>query len=94
MAMQERFVIEDIWFRSVGNQRLSTIYVRNGGEVDITIMFCLVDDVSFITTPDELELAPGEGGNFNITFAWSPDTTYKVGIRSARGSTSTAYETA
>ena len=94
MAMQERFVIEDIWFRTDGGTKIATIYVRNGGEVDVTIMYSTANDVSYIISPSEVEIAPGAGGELNITIPWVTDTTYEVTVKTERGSTTTSYETA
>jgi len=94
MAMQERLIIEDIWFRTINNKRnLITIYVRNVGLVDVTIIACTINDAFYTISPSKLELIPEEGGYLNVTFSWIPNTTYKISLKTSKGSVITTYET-
>jgi len=93
--MHERFIIEDIWFRnSSGTRTLVTIFIRNIGDVDLKITQCKIDDKIYTNTPGVLELSPGIAGNMNVTFSWSPDTTYKIEFKTERGNFVTLIETA
>ena len=92
--MQERFVIEDIWFRTSGGTRsLVTVFLRNNGGVDLNVTQVKIDDTTYTNTPGGLELNPDLAGGMNVTFSWTPDTTYKIELKTARGYIVTAYET-
>ena len=93
--MHERFIIEDIWFRtSSGTRTLVTIFIRNIGDVDLKITQCKIDDKIYTNTPGELELSPDIARNMNVTFFWSPETTYKIEFKTERGNFVTLHETA
>jgi len=93
--MHERFIIEDIWFRnSSGTRTLVTIFIRNIGDVDLKITQCKIDDKIYTNTPGELELSPDIAGYMNVTFSWSPETTYKIEFKTERGNFVTLRETA
>lgn len=93
--MQERLIIEDIWFRTSGGSRnLTTIFIRNIGDVDLNITQCKIDEIIYTNTPGGLELSPDIAGNMNVTFPWTPDTTYKIELKTERGNIVTLYETA
>ncbi len=93
--MHERFIIEDIWFRnSSGTRTLVTIFIRNIGDVELNITRCRIDDISYTNTPGGLELSPDIAGNMNVTFSWSPETTYKIEFKTDRGNFVTLRETA
>lgn len=94
LAMQERFIIEDAWFRTVNtSDEIATIYVRNGGKVDVTVLRCRIDGAYYPISPLRIELPPGWGGYFNITINWDVDTTYEITVITERGSSITSYET-
>ena len=93
--MSERFIIEDIWFRnSSGTRTLVTIFIRNIGDVELNITRFKIDDIRYTNTPGGLELSPDIAGSMNVTFLWSPETTYKIEIKTDRGNFVTLYETA
>ncbi len=93
--MHERFIIEDIWFRTSGGSRnLTTIFIRNIGDVELNITQCRIDDISYTTTPGVLEMSPDFGGTMDVIFSWSPETTYKIEFKTERGNLVTLYETA
>lgn len=93
--MQERLIIEDIWFRtSSGTRTLVTIFIRNIGDVDLNITQCKIDEIFYPKTPGGLELTPDVAGTMNVTFPWTPDTTYKIEVKTERGYIVTLYETA
>jgi len=78
-TMGERFIVEDVWFRSGG----ISIYLRNTGKTHVTIAGVFVDHVtqSFAS----LQLEPLEHDWTNLTFAWTQDTVYYMKIVSSRG---------
>ncbi len=95
LYMHERFIIEDIWFRTSGGSRnLTTIFIRNIGDVELNITQCKIDDISYPTIPGGLELSPDIAGNMNVKFDWSPETTYKIEFWTDRGNFVTLRETA
>ncbi len=95
LYMHERFVIEDIWFRTISGENTTvTIFIRNIGDVDLNITRCKIDDFIYPNTPGGLELSPDFAGNMNVTFSWSPETTYKIEFRTDRGNFVTLHETA
>lgn len=94
LYMHERFIIEDIWFRTISGEKTVTIFIRNIGDVDLKIIRCKIDDRSYTNTPAELELSPDIAGNMNVNFTWSPETTYKIELKTDRGNFVTLRETA
>ncbi len=95
LYMHERFIIEDIWFRTSGGSRnLTTIFIRNIGDVELNITQCKIDGFIYTSTPAGLELSPDIAGNMNVTFSWSPETRYKIELKTDRGNFVTLRETA
>ncbi len=88
-TMGERFVVEDVWFKS-GNE--IAIYIRNTGKVSITIDTVYINENPVPTT--ELKLNIGEHDWLNITYTWSSGTTYHIKIISMRGPEFADYYTA
>ncbi|RLI21886.1 hypothetical protein DRO54_02485 [Candidatus Bathyarchaeota archaeon] len=79
-TMGERFIVEDVWFKS-GNE--IAIYIRNTGKASITIDTVYINQKLVSTT--ELRLNVGEHNWLNITYAWSSGITYHIKIVSKRG---------
>jgi len=78
-TMGERFIVEDVWFRSGG----ISIYLRNTGKTHITVAGVFVDYVT--RSYASLQLGPLEHGWTNLTFAWTQSTVYYIKIVSSRG---------
>jgi len=79
-AMGERFIIEDVWFKS-GNE--IAIYIHNTGKVSITIDSIYINKK---TVPiSDLHLDVGGHGWLNVTYAWSSGTAYYIKVASKRG---------
>ena len=88
-AVQERFVIEDVWFNTTDTgERVVGIYIYNYGKVEIRV------DAVYIggnRTTDyvegwRLELYPGQHGRVIVKFNWSPGEAYTVKVITGRGS--------
>jgi len=93
--LQERYVFEDVWFRTDGGTRtLVTLYIRNFGDVQITITECNINDGEYTITPSELDINPDTVNSLNVTFSWSPETTYEIELKTERRSFVTTFETA
>lgn len=94
--MHEKFIIEDIWFRTISGENTTvTIFIRNIGDVDLIITQCKIDGFSYNNTiPGGLELSPGIAGNMNVTFSWSPETAYIIEFKTERGNVIKLRETA
>ncbi|MFH2112483.1 MAG: hypothetical protein ABIJ47_14640 [Candidatus Bathyarchaeota archaeon] len=96
-TFKERFIIEDVWFKSVNDKKVSlTLIIRNTGKVDVTIIHCLVNNV-FVQemTPEELFLKPGQYKEIEVRLmnAWVPNELHKISLQTLRGKTFTIYDT-
>jgi hypothetical protein len=78
--MNERAVIEDVWFNSA--TQTVDICVFNVGKVAITIPAVYVDHVGYASN---LTLEPDESGFLSISANWSSGETYYVDIVTTRG---------
>jgi flagellin-like protein len=78
-TMGERFVVEDVWFRT----GQISIYLRNVGKVSIKIASVYVDRKPQSFTPLELEV--NDHGWLNVTYSWDSDSAYPINIVTRRG---------
>lgn len=78
-TMGERFIAEDVWFRSGS----IVIYLRNTGKMPIDVAAVYVDNMMQLFT--SLHLDPLEHGWLNITFTWTTSTVYHIKIATSRG---------
>jgi len=83
--MGERFIVEDIWFRT----NTIAIYVRNTGKVTIKFAAVYVNDTSQSFTALELNVA--NRGWLNVTYSWTQGTLYHINIASSRGTQVEGY---
>ncbi|MCK5592855.1 hypothetical protein KAI31_02030 [Candidatus Bathyarchaeota archaeon] len=79
--MGERFIIEDVWFKT-GE---IVVYLRNVGKISIKGSVVYVNHTSQLFTPLEFKLEVGEHGWLNITYNWDSDSTYHINIVTSRG---------
>jgi len=80
-TMGERLIIEDVWFR--GNQsELICIFLRNVGQVDISVSDVYVNFTSQPITP--LTLQTGKAGWINITYTWISQRLYYINVVTSR----------
>jgi hypothetical protein len=83
--MGERFIIEDIWFRTGG----ISIYLRNNGRVSINFGAVYVNYTAQTFMPLEIEVT-GHGW-LNVTYAWVANTVYYINIVTSRGTQVASY---
>ena len=78
-TMGERFVVEDVWFRTgaIG------IYLRNTGKTGIDFATVYVNYTA--QSLSSLHLDQLEHGWLNVTFTWTANTVYHVKIATSRG---------
>jgi hypothetical protein len=75
----ERLIVEDVWFRT---GRIC-IYLRNVGEVDVSLSNVYVNFTSQSIEP--LNLQMGNSGWLNITYPWVPGSLYYISVVTTRG---------
>ena len=78
--MGERFVVEDVWFKT-GNT--IAVYLRNVGKMAIEISAVYVNYTS--RSFSSLKLEVNKHSWLNITYTWSADSVYYINIVTRRG---------
>ena len=78
--MGERFVVEDVWFKT-GNT--IAVYLRNVGKMAIQISAVYVNYTSQLFSSLKLEI--GKHSWLNITYNWSAGSVYYINIVTRRG---------
>jgi len=79
--MSERFIIEDVWFKT-GE---IAVYLRNVGKISIKVSAVYVNRTSQLLSPLEFKLEVSEHGWLNVTYDWDLDSTYHINIVTSRG---------
>lgn len=74
----ERFIVEDVWFRTGG----INIYLRNIGKVDLTVSSVYVNFTLQSTSP--LTLQVDKHGWLNVTYTWASGKVYHINIVTTR----------
>jgi len=77
--MGERFIVEDVWFRT-GEMN---IYLRNVGKVPIKVGAVYINSTT--ESFGSLELDVGEHNWLNITYSWDSNLIYHINIVTERG---------
>jgi len=77
--MGERFIVEDVWFRTGG----VSIYLRNTGKVSIRYSSVYINNTAQSFTALELDI--GGHGWLNVTYAWTANSVYYINIVTSRG---------
>jgi len=77
--MSERFIIEDVWFKT-GE---IVVYLRNVGKISIKVSVVYVNHTLRSFTPLELEV--NEHKWLNVHYNWTSDSTYHINIVTSRG---------
>jgi len=83
--MGERFIVEDVWFRTGG----ISIHLRNTGKVFIRFSSIYVNNTAQSFTTLELDVAAH--GWLNVTHAWSTNTVYYINVATNRGTQVAGY---
>jgi len=78
-TMGERYIVEDVWFRS----GTIAIYLRNTGKMPIDVAGVYIDYTAPSCT--SLHLEPLDHGWLNVTFTWTPNTVYHIKTSTSRG---------
>ena len=78
--MGERFVVEDVWFKTPS---VIAVYVRNVGKMAIEISAVYVNYISRSFSPLKLEV--NKHNWLNITYVWSAGAAYYINIVTRRG---------
>jgi len=84
-TMGERFIVEDIWFRT----DTIAIYLRNTGKMPIDVAAVYVDYRAQSFTA--LHLEPLDHGWLNVTLTWTTNTVYHIKTVTSRGTQSADY---
>lgn len=78
-TMGERFIVEDVWFRTGG----ISIYLHNVGKVDLLVSSVYVNYTLQTTSPFTLQV--GKQGWLNVTYTWASSKVYNINIATSRG---------
>ena len=79
-TMGERFIIEDVWFKTGGE---IAIYLRNTGKMPIKVAAVYVNYTAQSFT--SLELDVGSHGWLSVAYSWSSDSVYHIKVATNRG---------
>jgi len=78
-TMGERFIIEDVWFKT-GE---IAIYLRNTGKIPIKVAAVYVNYTAQSFTSLELDI--DSHGWLNVTYVWDSDSVYHIRVVTSRG---------
>jgi hypothetical protein len=78
-TMGERFIVEDVWFRTGG----VSIYLRNTGKVSIAFSSVYVNNTA--QSFNALQLDIESHGWLNITYPWALSRVYYINVVTSRG---------
>lgn len=79
-TMGERFIIEDVWFKSDGE---IAMYLRNIGKMPIKVSAVYVNDTAQSFTSLRLEV--GSHGWLSVAYSWISDSPYQIRVVTSRG---------
>ena len=82
-TMGERFIVEDVWFKTETDE--IAIYIRNTGKIPIKIVAVYVNYTSESFTPRPLELGLEDHGWLNVTYGLDSGYVYHINIVTSRG---------
>jgi len=89
-ALQERFIVEDVWFVTKGASKYVCTYIRNIGTVEVVISQLSINGTTQTsTTPSILTLSISGGGSsgwMNATYTWITGKTYAIKVLTNQGS--------
>jgi flagellin-like protein len=78
-TMGERFIVEDVWFRTGS----INVYLHNVGKVDLTVSSVYINFTLQSTSPFALQV--GKTGWLNVTYTWTSGKVYHINIVTTRG---------
>ena len=80
-TMGERFIIEDVWFKTGGE---IAMYLRNTGKTAIKVVAVYVNYTA-AQLSTSLELDVGSHGWLSVAYGWSSDSVYHIKVTTSRG---------
>lgn len=86
-TMGERFIVEDVWFRT----GTISVYLRNTGKTGLDVVAIYVNHESQPTTT--LHLEPSGHSWLNVAYVWSKNSVYHINIATSRGTQVADYYT-
>jgi hypothetical protein len=78
--MGERFIVEDVWFKT-GDE--IGVYVRNVGKISIEVAAIYLNSTPQLLTSVEFKV--DAHGWLNVTYDWKPSSVYHLNVVSKRG---------
>jgi hypothetical protein len=84
-TMGERFIVEDVWFRT-GE---IAVYLRNTGKTSLEIVAVYVNHTAHLFIPVQLD--PGDHEWLYTTCSWSPGAIYHINIATTGGTQVVEY---
>lgn len=89
LALQEWFVIEDVWFTTQDGEKIIKIHVFNAGRVGITLEAVYIrpegGSEKRISLSEPLSLGVGEDGSITLPYDYTNGVTYHISVVSNRG---------
>ncbi len=79
-TMGERFIIEDVWFKSDGE---IAMYLRNTGKMPIKVAAVYVNHTAQSFT--SLQLDVDSHGGLSVAYSWVSDSPYQIRVVTSRG---------
>ncbi|UCH69855.1 MAG: hypothetical protein JSV29_06340 [Candidatus Bathyarchaeota archaeon] len=79
-TMGERFIIEDVWFKSDGE---IAMYLRNTGKMPIKVAAVYVNHTAQSFT--SLQLDVDSHGWLSVAYSWVSDSPYQIRVVTSRG---------
>ena len=98
LRLQERLIIEDVWFMTNTTGKYVCVYIRNIGKIEVSLYSLLIAGVTYPYAPKRLTLPIGFGGWMNATVTgtniWTIGQTYEIKVLTDRGGEMSTYATA
>ncbi len=79
-TMGERFIVEDVWFKSDGE---IAMYLRNTGKMPIKVAAVYVNHTAQSFT--SLQLDVDSHGGLSVAYSWVSDSPYQIRVVTSRG---------
>jgi len=91
--VQERFVIDDVWFNSTDSTNQTTVYVINTGNISVEIEKVTFNETIVTLDPEE-KLGIDQSAEISIpytTFPWASGEVFFIQVISDRGNVYGSY---
>jgi flagellin-like protein len=83
-VVNERLVVEDVWFRDTTNTTL-TLYVTNVGTTDLQVSYVLVNGTEVWGGVEYIRMGKSVSLNVTLGSAWVRDREYTITVITERG---------